>query len=98
MSEPNLFVEAVSAARRRPLPVPEERKKPKIETPAALPSARPFNIQLQWTVAGMKQKTVVKVMAGDWMRAVEIAMRSVRLDKIVPPDAAAVHVSVGGVP
>jgi hypothetical protein len=50
---------------------------------------RPFDVKIHWTAGddGSKRVTVAKVMAGDWTRAIDLAMRAVRFDKTVPLDA-----------
>jgi hypothetical protein len=63
------------------------RRPETIETPIALPPARPFDVKIHWTDGEKRQISVIKVMAGDWARAIDLAMRSVRSDKIVPMDA-----------
>lgn len=59
------------------------------ETPIALPVARPFDVKIYWTADDQPktQVAVAKVMAGDWARAIDLAMRAVRSDKLVPLDA-----------
>lgn len=64
------------------------------ETPLALPAARPFDVKIHWTADDQPktQVTVQKVMAGDWVRAIDLAMRAVRSDKTVPLDAKVIRI------